>query len=343
MIGLFATANLLGLDDLRQTRLVDIGNRVDKPIHRVLLTHSLRGVSYPKYELSEASACLIISNNICEQWLSDTSYTSNGSSQPLQEDTSRQRGRTSWNAETPPIWMGLRESVNVKEWTRRIVEGEIADVEVELTRTFAESGSATIYSQVQQNISGIANSLKNEIRGALARTLQDSQNLRYATLFLDGIKAEIGRTRRFWVALGIPSGPSNLQSWRALARSLVQDLMLRRRHSEPRSWQERNALVADELGEIITRLEMFLMSNEMETLERWIDADLGRDSFGLGKQWPKFGTWPSFVQRRLRKNLTTRPGPCSRYRDRLTANSRSKSPVSQSCSLALPATNSSDS
>lgn len=80
MLGTYITANLVGLHDIRMTRLADINQRVDKGIHEVFLTHSLRGVSYPKYELTEAAAGRIVAEHVCERWLDEETYYINGSS-----------------------------------------------------------------------------------------------------------------------------------------------------------------------------------------------------------------------------------------------------------------------
>lgn len=273
MLGLFVTSNLLGLHDLRQTRLVDLNTRVqNNQIHEVLLTLSMRGVSYPKYEISEAAACLAISNQVCEAWLSSDTHVVDGATQPLQQETIQRRGREIWNRIAPPIWEGLRDSVDIPVLTRRIVDDKIDNVPAELVRLFSEQGPGTIYSQVVQNVSARVTAFQQALRREFAGVMQEAQSCQFGRWLVAGIASELTRTTRYWENLGVPRGDQ--AAWRSLVKGLVHDLDERMSRSGVNVLQEKRALVADELGEILARLEMFVMYRGMDQLRRWLSDDL---------------------------------------------------------------------
>src|SRR5262249_45005531 len=117
MGALSVAASLLGLHDLRRERLAN--HITNNRIHQTFLTGSIRGVSYPKYEIPGAAACRI-SARLCENWFSREACCGDGRPEPLQKDEISKRGRESWNAKIPAIWVGLRGAINISELSHRI-------------------------------------------------------------------------------------------------------------------------------------------------------------------------------------------------------------------------------
>lgn len=144
----------------------------------------------------------------------------------------------------------------------------------ELTRLFAEQGGRTIHDQVAQNVPARKSVLQDEIRSAFAGVLQEVQNLHYADRYLRGIISEIVRTRDYWLSLEIPSGAGDIATWKAVVKKDVQRLMERSRSVGVRSLHERATAIEDELSEMLTRLEMFVMPRILDELRSWAEQDL---------------------------------------------------------------------
>src|SRR5450432_223746 len=108
MVATMIAADLLGLYSLRAGKLVNLNQHVTGPEkHRTFLNFSLRGISYPKYELSEASACKVVADTICGNWLSKTQYvTKAGMGSNILEDNERSKGRDVWNEKFTVVWNG---------------------------------------------------------------------------------------------------------------------------------------------------------------------------------------------------------------------------------------------
>jgi hypothetical protein len=275
MVGMFLTADLLGLSELRGERLADLNQRVgSNRVHNMLLTNSLRGVSYPKYELSEAAACEIIAQRICRGWLDSQTFVLRGSPHTLQEEETNRRGRESWNAQASGVWSGLRGNVDIPALAKQIQSGQIADVATAILQLFADPGAGTIYSQVEQNVAGRFRLLQDGIRQDWIAVMQETQNLLYADWFLNGVRSEITRTLAYWRGLGIPHGTNDVPAWRALAKDMTGDILARRWMWSALALAARRRVLEDELNSLVTRLEMFLMYGALERLATWIAQDL---------------------------------------------------------------------
>lgn len=279
MVGLFIAADLLGLENLRHARLVNIGQHVGGDrLHETLFTMNLRGVCYPKYEITEAAASSIIANRICGGWLDRERYFVAGKQVHLEEESAKKIGREAWNAMLPPVWQSLRASADTDALVQQINNGQLDDVAKTLSREFGIDGEATIYRMIQQHVRGRLSDLQIAVRSKFAQVLSSNQNLLFGEYFLEGVAEEIRRTRKFWAGLGVPAttaGQDMRASWQGELRELVDRFMIRRRSGLVRFVFARPMLVEDEIGEIRARLEMFLMDVALGELEKWITSELG--------------------------------------------------------------------
>jgi hypothetical protein len=279
MAGLFIAADLLGLENLRHARLVNIGQHVGGDrLHETLFTMNLRGVCYPKYEITEAAACSIIADRICGGWLDRERYFIAGKQVHLEDETAKKTGREAWNAMLPSVWQSLRAGAPTGDLVEQINNGQLEDVAKTLNREFGIDGEATIYRMVQQHIRGRLSDLQIAIRSKFAHVLSSNQNLLFGQYFLEGVAEEIRRTRKYWAGLGVPSataGQDMRASWQGELRELVDRFIIRQRSGLVRFVFARPMLVEDEISEIQARLEMFLMDAALDDLEKWITSDLG--------------------------------------------------------------------
>lgn len=275
MGGLCVVANLLGLYELRQTRLVDLNVRVgENAVHNTFLTQSVRGVSYPKYEISEAAACKIIADHICEHWLSRQACWDQGRREGFQREETNKLGREFWNTKCPPIWDGLRRNVDLVSLARRIKSGQIIRVADYLKTQITDNRDGTIIRAIDQNVENCRRELQYAIRSAFIEALQRKQNVQYAEWFLDGVQEEINRTRKYWEAIGIPTGDNDMPAWQAKAGNLVERHVVRHTGISVNMLGQRLSVIEDELQQMVVRLEMFLMHKSFSEISRWVNAEL---------------------------------------------------------------------
>ena len=275
MEGLYLAANLLGMHELRQTRLVDLNTRVGSDhVFNTFLTHSVRGVTYPKYDISEAATCTIIAAHVCQHWLSTEACFVQGRREELQQEEISKRGRELWNAKAPSIWDGLRGNVDVADLAKRIKSGQVTDVAKYLKEQITENRENTIFRAIDQNVENRRRELQHSIRTAFVETLQQKQNLQYSEWFLEGIQSEIERARKYWVGIKIPSGDNDLPAWQTKAGRLTARLVDRYKGVSANLLLQRLEVIEDELEQVIVQLEMFLMYRTLGEIARWADTEL---------------------------------------------------------------------
>jgi hypothetical protein len=271
MGGLCVAANLLGLHELRQTKLVDLHTLVGgDSVYTTFLTHSVRGVTYPKYEISEAAACRIIADQICHYWLSTEACYVQGRREELQQEEISKRGRELWNAKCPSVWDGLRGNVD-STLAMRIKAGQVADVSKFLKAQVTENRDGTIFRAVDQNVENRRRELQQVIQLAFIETLQQKQNVQSCEWFLDGVQAEIERARKYWQVLGIPS---DMPAWQTKAGEFSNRLAARYEGLSANVVMQRLDVIEDELEQIVARLEMFLMYRTFGEVAQWVDTQL---------------------------------------------------------------------
>ena len=273
MASMHLAAELLGMHSHVSASHVNITNQVQtKPKNRFFLNYNLRVISYPKYDISEAAACSILRNSICGRWLSTDSYHSAGGVQRINEEDIRAQGRMRWNARFEPIWQGLSRSVDLAQWVSRIVQRTSSRPAEDLHYQLTNPAQGTIYSQVYQVLPSRRLELQRMIKEGLGAVLEQNQNVRYAELYLQGIKEELDHTVRFWDTVGTPNR-NDQDAWSSKARGLVDACL----HEQPllsRALAARDELLADELESILTRLKMILMKQVLRDVQAWIDSSL---------------------------------------------------------------------
>ena len=273
MAGLTVATNLLGLYELRQTNLVNLNQRVGKnPIYNTFLTQSVRGVSYPKYEISEGAACEIIAGHICKYWIDTQACWVQGRREELQREEISKQGRDLWNRKCQPIWEGLRANLKQAVYAHRIRDGKVPDVADYLKAEITENRDGTIFRTIDQNVENRGRELQNAIQIAWVEILQQKQNLQYADWFLDGVQGELRRARRFWEGIKIPTGENDVPAWQAQAGKMGERLVARHTGLSVNLLFQRMNVIEDELDQIITRLEMFLMYSIFGKVTQWVDS-----------------------------------------------------------------------
>jgi hypothetical protein len=271
MAGLQLAVNLLGAEEIRQARLVNLNQHIGtgNRIENMFLNYSLRAVSYPKYEITEAGACRTISNSICGTWLDSEFSHLRGIKQPIQTENIELEGRAAFNQMCPPIWAALSEGVHIDELVDRVLSGEIAKVGEELRNLFGEDKEGTYYRLVQQHVDTRRISLEDELSHLLAKTLKEKQNLKYAGCLLEGVLGEIQRATRYWSQFGVPlSGDGS--AWRSYVKTQVEEISGRKSAIGSKVLISNRDLLRDELSELLSKLEIFLMAPTILQLSEWV-------------------------------------------------------------------------
>jgi hypothetical protein len=274
MVANMLAADLLGLYGLRAGKLVNLNQHVQgAEKRRTFLNFNLRGISYPKYEISEAAACKVVDGTICTNWLSTAHYiTRVGVQSNIMDDNERAKGRDLWNEKFNSAWSGAGPSVDLADLGKQLIDGNMDHPAKTLKHQFTGNVQNTIYSKVAQTMSSRLNEIKKFIHEGLRERTAHTMNLRCAELFLEGVKSELELTARYWEALGVPAR-SNSPGWSALANNAVDDLLALRASTSARAAIASTAVIHDGLGEIRTRLSMHLMTGVLQDVSLWIDAE----------------------------------------------------------------------
>ena len=277
MIGLQVAADLLGMYNLRSARLVDMQQHVNNGIPddsiNLFMNLNLRAISYPKYEISEAAACKQIADTVCENWLSDKTYTVHGEASSIKEETLKQKGRKAWNELAPPILQGLRADVNIDRIVETINKKEVHDRREYVTSQFCSDTAGTVYSLVKQHESERTALLNNEITTQFVKTLAENGNLKVAELFLTGMVEEITRTMNYWSQLRVPAN-GDRTAWATYVSEQISRIGHERRSPMIVPLGLNVAVLEDGLNELLRKLEMFVMARALKDVLGHIDSEL---------------------------------------------------------------------
>jgi hypothetical protein len=277
MMGLQVAADLLGMYTLRSARLVDmpqhVNNGLPDPSINLFMNFNLRAVSYPKYELSEAAACKLISDTICENWLSESAYSIRGEKPSIKEESLKQEGRTAWNELAPNILRGLRADVNIERIVEAITRKDVHEPREYVNSQFCSGSAGTVYSLVKQHESDRVAALKNEIIARFVKTLAESGNLKVAELFLIGIREEIARTTNYWRQLDIPTD-GDRTAWATHVGERITRMSGERRSGFIVPLLLKPDVLEDGLNDLLRRLEMFVMAKALKDVIGYIDSEL---------------------------------------------------------------------
>jgi hypothetical protein len=274
MIANMIAADLLGLYGLRAGKLVNLNQQVQGvEKRRTFLNFNLRGICYPKYEISEAAACNVVDGTICANWLSTSHYVTRGGVQStILDDNERAKGRDLWNDKFNNAWNGAGPSVDLGDLVKQLIDGNMDHPGKTLKHQFTGNVQNTIYSKVVQTMPSRQDEIKKFIHEGLRERSAQTLNLRCAELFLEGVKSELELTARYWEALGVPNR-SNSTGWSALANEAVDDLLAIRGSIWTRAANATDAVIHDGLAEVRTRLSMHLMTGVLQEVSLWIDAE----------------------------------------------------------------------
>ena len=278
MTALHLAADLLGLAEVRSRDLVNLNRQVPGAMsdvtRRVFLNLNLRAVSYPKYEISEAAACKVISDSTCASWL-DREYhaTAGGGRMALERNTIQSDGQACWSSGLANIWNGTRASVNLGEWADKLCDGHLSRPFDDLLHQFSAPVTDALFTKIQQQIPNRLVELKRMIRAGLGQRFEQNRNLTVAELYVVGIRGGIQRTLRYWDLLGIPAGHDE-QGWAGVVRGLIENMLSRRSSLSVKALHSGREFARDQLQEIALRLQMHLMRSALDDALGWIDAYL---------------------------------------------------------------------
>ncbi|MEO8660692.1 MAG: tubulin-like doman-containing protein [Bryobacteraceae bacterium] len=274
MVGNMLAADLLGLYSLRSGRLVNLNQHITgAEKHRTFLNFNLRGISYPKYEISEAAACRVVADTICGNWLDVKRYEGAGTSgSSILEDNERIKGRDLWNQKFERAWMGGAPSVEMDDLVKDLLEG-MDNPAKKLRFEFTEAAHGTVFSKVAQTVPTLTDQIRSDVAAGLKDRANSTRNLRCMELFLEGVKGELDRTLRYWAAMGIPSR-KNSPAWAAAVKPAIESLLEERRFLTTRALSARRQVIQDGLAEVQTRLAMHVLTEPLEAMAKWIAEDL---------------------------------------------------------------------
>ena len=275
MVANMIAADLLGLYSLRAGKLVNLNQHVMGPEkRRTFLNFNLRGISYPKYEVSEAAACRVIADVTCENWLSPAAYrTKSGILTKILDDNERAKGRDLWQDRFQFAWDGSGPSVDLTDLRKQVIEGTVGEPSKALKFQFASDAQDTIFSKVSQTRRGRSEQLKEDIRAAFRDRLDLTRNLRAAELFLEGVRGELLYTKRYWESLGIPSSTSPT-AWTGLVNKRVDEFERDRNSLLARLLIARAHVAADFLEEMRTLLSMHILIYVLDEIAGWMQGEL---------------------------------------------------------------------
>jgi hypothetical protein len=278
-----------------------------RPKNRFFLNYNLRAVSYPKYDLSEAAACRIIESIVCGGWLNPDAYQTASGGRTLNADDVRMQGRRLWNDRFEPVWRGMTAAVDLSVWVNRLMRRASTEPDAELHYEFTDTAPGTIYSKVFQTLPSRRSELQKAIREGLGKVYSENHNLRYAELYVEGIRAELAYTIRFWDEIGTPNR-SDANAWSALVRKLVQN-SLSTASISARMLNAQRQLLTDELEMTLTRLQMYLMKQVLADLQTWMDGELNAWMKSLRETIESVRSLASARATTLKLQLEERIGP----------------------------------
>ncbi len=274
MVATMIAADLLGLYSLRAGKLVNLNQHVTGPEkHRTFLNFSLRGISYPKYEISEAASCKVVADTMCGNWLSKTQYvTKAGMGSNILEDNERAKGRDVWNEKFNVVWSGAGPSVDLEETVKQVREQSHDDPGKVLKHLFSSNAQNTLYSKVAQTMPSRLDEIKAFVEAGLRECADHTLNFRCMELFLEGVLGELELTKRYWEAIGTPAR-TNATAWTALTNASVDHLLSDHKSLLVMLVGAKEPVIHDGLAELRTRLSMHLMMSVLEEAADWIKSD----------------------------------------------------------------------
>jgi hypothetical protein len=275
MVALQVTADVLGMFEHRDSILSNLNAQVPSGLarHHMFLNFNLRAVCYPKYEISEAATCRVISDNICDAWLSHSVYQTPTGTSPIRDEDWRRSGRKYWNDQFNPIWHGAKASVDLAALTRRLLAGDVPEPEDNLRHQFSGNVQGTIYSLVAQQLPDRLRELQSMVKAGLATRLQETRSIRCAALFLEGLRQEMDYSQQYWTQLGVPERRDE-SAWTAFVATQVESLFRQKSKLAVVMLNARHDYVQDQLQTILNFLGMYLLRRTLAEFSEWMDRAL---------------------------------------------------------------------
>jgi hypothetical protein len=266
--------DLLGMYQHRAAKLSNINTHVPGPRKlQMFLNYSLRAVSYPKYEISEAAACKVAAETVCAGWLDEKYHDSSTGRTPLKEEGLQAEGRQKWNVTLGQVWGGARGTVNLGEWVDKLREGNLARPADDLMHQFSGNVAGTIFSHIAHQMPGRVLELKRLVKSGIAQKFEQTSNIKAAELYLAGVRQELEHTQRYWNKLGVPTSRDD-DAWAGVAREMVDRIFVRKGWLAARTINQARDLLRHELEELCIRLQIYLMQPALADFRNWIETDM---------------------------------------------------------------------
>jgi hypothetical protein len=277
MLGLHVASDLLGMYRLRSAKWSNmqqhLNGGIPDPTTNLFMNVNVRAISYPKYEISEAAACQLISSRICKNWLSESEYSVRGEIVKIAEDRAKQTGRDMWNTLAPQILSGLRADVDINELATDVAKKEMSKPREYVKTQFSSDQAGTIYARVKQHEVSRVALLQDSIKALFVANLAENKNLKVAELFLAGIREEITRSLSYWNQYGVPA-INDRTAWAAHVDTRISEIGSQRRSVLVFSLFLAADALEDGLSDLLLRLEMFIMSKALNEVLEYIEAQL---------------------------------------------------------------------
>lgn len=274
MAGLHLAADVLGMFAHRDSRLVNLDAQIGHDaVRNMFLNYNLRAVSYPKYEIAEAAACEAIAEIVCQGWLDPEGYIQDGNRQPLERENAEKTGREAWQQISANHWSGLRANASIDELIDQLTKGH-TDKPGKLIRTqFADDAPGTIYRRVQQHVAERQRIIRLEIARQFAKEMVQKRNLAAGELFIKGVGDEIEAMLSYWKKLLVPERLDR-QAWGTRVQHLLERVAERKGGFDVSTAFLRAQSLRDELEELLSQLEMFLIFNAILEIKRYCESEM---------------------------------------------------------------------
>ncbi|MCU1285318.1 MAG: hypothetical protein JWO13_1668 [Acidobacteriales bacterium] len=274
MAGLQLAADLLGMFAHRDSRLVNLNAQIGHdPVHNMFLNYNLRAVSYPKYEIAEGASCKAIAEIICEGWLDPEGYMEGTTRQPLERENAEKRGREAWREISANHWPGLRADVDIDTFIDQLTKGHTDKPGQSIRTQFADDVPGTIYRFVQQHVAERQRFIRVAITRRFVSEMAKKRSLAAGESFIKGICDEVDSMCGYWKKLGIPER-SDKQAWTVNVQQSLERISQRRTGFNVTTAFLKRESLRDELEEVLSKLEMFLMFSAVSEIKKYCQTEL---------------------------------------------------------------------
>ena len=146
----------------------------------------------------------------------------------------------------------------------KVIKGEIENVTRYFYNKFSSGTKDSYYAVVKGNLKSARDTLIESITAKIQNRFDDSQNIRYAELFMTGLKERIDETFTLWENFRIPKEPNQ---WNTLCTNELSQLL----NSSSNILLQKVETLQDRLINLLNMLKMYLMRDVINDFLKNID------------------------------------------------------------------------